>query len=68
MGRTSVLWPLVAVLGLTACAVSGPMATEAAPTTVAIPVYAAGSLRAARFLAGQSRGLFGMAQVLGLPE
>ena len=45
MGRTSVLWPLVAVLGLTACAVSGPMATEAAPTTVAIPVYAAGSLR-----------------------
>ena len=30
--------------------------------------YAAGSLRAARFLAGQSRGLFGMPQVLGLPE
>ena len=28
--------------------------------------YAAGSLRAARFLAGQPRGLFGMDQVLGL--
>ena len=28
--------------------------------------YAEGSLRAARFLAGQSRGLFGMDQVLGL--
>jgi len=28
--------------------------------------YAAGSLRAARFLAGQTRGLFGMDQVLGL--
>ncbi|MDO8419905.1 MAG: 4-hydroxy-tetrahydrodipicolinate reductase [Rubrivivax sp.] len=28
--------------------------------------YAAGSLRAARFLANQERGLFGMAQVLGL--
>ena len=28
--------------------------------------YAAGSLRAARFLAGQPHGLFGMGQVLGL--
>lgn len=28
--------------------------------------YAEGSLRAARFLAGQPRGLFGMDQVLGL--
>jgi len=28
--------------------------------------YAAGSLRAARFVAGQPRGLFGMDQVLGL--
>ena len=30
--------------------------------------YAAGSLRAARFVAGQARGLFGMDQVLGLPR
>ena len=66
MGRTSVLWPLVVVLGLTACAVSGPMATEAAPTTVAIPVYAAGSLRAARFLADKPAGLYDMQDVLGL--
>lgn len=29
--------------------------------------YAAGSLRAARFVAAQPRGLFGMAEVLGLP-
>ncbi|MCV5246255.1 4-hydroxy-tetrahydrodipicolinate reductase, partial [Escherichia coli] len=28
--------------------------------------YAQGSLRAVRFLAGQSRGLFGMDEVLGL--
>ncbi len=30
--------------------------------------YAEGSLRAARFLAGRERGLFGMAEVLGLSE